>query len=97
MEYFNQHEQEYLMAQKRVKEIKGFYIHALVYIVINAGLLLANNRSGADLSNINAYWTAILWGVGLAAHGASVFLPGLLFGADWEQRKIRELMDKNRK
>ena len=28
-------EQNYIRAKKRVKEIKGFYIHLMVYIVIN--------------------------------------------------------------
>ena len=28
-------EQNYIRAKKRVKEIKGFYIHLMVYIIIN--------------------------------------------------------------
>jgi hypothetical protein len=42
------------------------------------------------------YWTAIFWGIGLLAHGISVFSPNVFFGKDWEEKIIRELMDKNK-
>ena len=32
-EYFK--EQQYIKAKKRVKEIKGFYSHFLIYILVN--------------------------------------------------------------
>lgn len=35
-------------------------------------------------------------GVGLAAHGLSIFLPTMILGSDWEEKKIKELMDKNK-
>ncbi|RZJ51219.1 MAG: 2TM domain-containing protein, partial [Chryseobacterium sp.] len=36
------------------------------------------------------------WGIGLAAHALSVFLPTFVLGRDWEEKKIKELMDKNK-
>jgi hypothetical protein len=40
-------------------------------------------------------WPAFFWGIGLAAHAASVFVcPGFL-NKEWEERKIRELMAKD--
>ena len=36
------------------------------------------------------------WGIGLVAHGLSVFVPQFVLGKDWEERKIRELMEKNK-
>ena len=35
-------EMAYEAAQKRVKKLKGFYIHLLVYVVINAMIIYAN-------------------------------------------------------
>lgn len=94
MENYNQNEIKYLEAQKRVKRLKSFYIHAAVYVMVNLFLIASSLQKGMDLTDVNIYWTAIFWGVGLLGHGLSVFLPNVLMGKDWEERKIRELMDK---
>ena len=88
----------YELAYKRVKRIKGFYVHALVYILVNAFIIVANNK----LSDNPGFWgwetfsTAIFWGIGLVAHGLSVFGRNLFFGADWEEKKIKEFMEKDK-
>lgn len=94
MDNFNLNEIKYLEAQKRVKRLKGFYIHATVYVVVNLFLISINVKSDNDHLNINNFWTAIFWGVGLLGHGLSVFLPNFILGKNWEEKKIRELMDK---
>ena len=97
MENFNDSEIKYLEAKKRVNRIKGFYIHALIYVLVNAGLVITNTSlTGEDFSSIDTYWTAIFWGIGLAGHGLSVFLPNFILGKNWEEEKIRELMNKNK-
>jgi hypothetical protein len=86
-------------ALKRVKKIKGFYTHLIVYIVINIMIIVLNTQ---DLKPDESYFqwgnfaTAIFWGIGLAAHGLSVFVPPLFLGRDWEERKIKELMEKQK-
>lgn len=96
MENYNSNEIKYLEAKKRVKRLKGFYIHATVYILVNLFLIANNVQRGMNFSDINNYWTAIFWGVGLLGHALSVFLPNMIMGKDWEEKKIRELMDKNK-
>lgn len=96
MENFNESDIKYREAKKRVKTIKGFYIHATVYVVVNIFLIFINVKSDSDPLNINNFWTAILWGIGLAAHGLSVFMPNFILGKNWEEEKIRELMNKNK-
>jgi hypothetical protein len=44
----------------------------------------------------NQFWGIGLWGIGLFAHGLSVFLPNFILGKNWEEKKIRELMERNR-
>jgi hypothetical protein len=39
-------------------------------------------------------WPLMGWGVGVVIHALSAFGFGPGFGADWEARKIRELMEK---
>lgn len=90
----------YKQAQKRVKEIKGFYTHAAVYVLINLMIVIINIQGlepGESYFQYENFFTAFFWGLGLAAHGLSVFVPAFVMGKDWEERKIKELMDKDRK
>lgn len=89
----------YQEAVKRVKKIKSFYTHAAVYVVINIMLLIVKfQKMNADESffEFENFSTIIFWGIGLAAHGLSVFLPSLIFGKDWEERKLNEFMEKDK-
>ena len=42
------------------------------------------------------FFTATFWGIGLAAHAVTVFLPRVNFIKKWEDKKIKELMDKQK-
>jgi hypothetical protein len=88
----------YQAAQKRVKDIKGFYTHLVIYLIINIAIFVINTNDEGfieGLSEIRNYATIFFWGIGLFAHWASVFGPQFLFGKKWEERKIKELMDKD--
>lgn len=90
---------KYQQALKRVKRIKGFYSHLMVYIVINTMLLIVKYKN-IDVNENFWSWqtfnTIFFWGIGLVAHGLSVFLPSFMMGKDWEERKIKELMEKEK-
>ena len=89
--------QKYLDAKNHVKKVKGFYIHALVYTLVNLFIIFDNilddHHSIGDMDN---YWTAIFWGIALIMHGLTVFMPNFILGKDWEDRKIKELMNNHR-
>ena len=90
----------YKAAQKRVKDIKGFYIHLTVYLFINAAIIVVTTQDvglGEGLTQFGTYSTAFFWGIGLVAHWASVFGPNFIFGKKWDERKIKELMEKDNK
>lgn len=96
-------EQSYLRAKKRVKDIKGFYSHLLVFIAVNLFLSgmnifrsMENGESFSEaISNFGAYSTALFWGIGLFFHWFGVFGTKFLgFGKDWEDRKIKEYLEK---
>ncbi len=78
----------YLKAKKRLKQIKGFYIHALIYFLVNIFLIFFRSQK-YELTNLETYITAILWGFGLAIHAISVFMF-----QGWEERKTNELLKK---
>lgn len=85
---------KYMEAKRKVKEMKGFYIHLFVYVIVNLFLISRNVQQGDNLNDIDNYWTAIFWGIGVLVHAIRVFVPNVILGRDWEERKTRELMDK---
>lgn len=97
----NYYEQErYERAKKRVKKITGFYSHLLVYVIVNLILVVINIQQlheGESYFKWQNFTTLFFWGIGLLAHGLSVFMPSMVLGKDWEERKIKEFMEKERK
>ncbi len=97
MENQIQKDERYFAAQKRVKSIKGFYMHLLVYILVNIFLIIQ-----IYLENKNDFWrwesfsVVLFWGIGIISHGTGVFGSYLLFGKNWEDKKIKEFMEKDR-
>ncbi|NGY38344.1 2TM domain-containing protein [Flavobacterium sp. XN-5] len=96
----NSSDERYNLAYKRVKRIKGFYIHALVYVLVNTFILLSISNSSRVGDAVFWEWqtwnTVFFWGIGLVAHGLSVFGKNIFFGTNWEQKKIQEFMDKDK-
>jgi len=87
-------QETYNRAKRRVAQIKGFYIHAAVYVLVNAVLIGINLLTAPD--HIWFFWPLLGWGIGLAAHGLSVYGLGGFLGAEWEERKIQEIIAKHR-
>ena len=83
-------------ARRRVRRMRGFYIHATVYLLVNVLLIAINLATSPHV--LWFVWPLLGWGIGLAAHGLAVFGfgGGGPWGSDWEQRKIKELMDRDR-
>ncbi|EGV44467.1 2TM domain-containing protein [Bizionia argentinensis JUB59] len=87
-------------AKSEVKKLKGFYSHLLVFVVINLMIVVINVQaldSGESYFQFKNFFTLGFWGFGLLIHGLSVFLPNWILGKDWEERKIKELMNRYRK
>ncbi|SFI28706.1 2TM domain-containing protein [Halpernia frigidisoli] len=82
-------------AQKRVKCIKGFYTHATVYLFVNLFIIASCYiDSPFSLQTSDPFMTAFFWGIGLAAHGFSVFGRDFIFGREWEQNQIEKILNK---
>ncbi|QYA26853.1 Pr2TM family membrane protein [Gramella sp. MT6] len=82
-------ENAYFKAKQRVKEIKEFYGNLISYCVVIPFLIFINYRTYWEFQ---WFWFPLFgWGIGLTIHGFSVFG----YGSEWEERKIRELMEKD--
>lgn len=78
----------YFKAKQRVKEIKEFYGSLAAYCVIIPLLVFINYRTYWEFQ---WFWFPMLgWGLGITFHGISVFG----YSSRWEERKIREIMEK---
>lgn len=97
------HSEAYLRAQKKVNNLKGFYIHLLVYIIINCIFsyikITRNIENGETFREAfydnNTFGLWILWGIGLVLHGVNVFITNGKFGQAWEEKKIKEFMNED--
>lgn len=83
----------YERARKRMAELRDFYQHLGIYLAVILGLFLINILASPRV--LWFLWPAIGWGVFVLYHGLCVFFGGP-FGQRWEERKTRQLMEKDR-
>jgi len=81
------------LARRRVGMKMGFYIHALVFVLVNAGLYVINTVGGGP----NWHFYPLLgWGLGLAIHGLVTFV--MLAGGGLRERMLeREIESLKRR
>ncbi|WP_189605043.1 2TM domain-containing protein [Salinimicrobium marinum] len=78
----------YFKARQRVKDMKEFYGNLVSFCVVIPFLIFINYSTYWEFQ---WFWFPLFgWGLGLTIHGFSVFG----YGAEWEERKIREIMEK---
>lgn len=84
-------EYKYKKAKERVECIKGFYGNLLAYCIVIPFLVYLNFKT---TSFPWALFPALGWGIGLLAHGMNAYGYNPIFGKDWEERKIKEFMNR---
>ncbi|SHI81552.1 2TM domain-containing protein [Arenibacter nanhaiticus] len=92
-------------AEKRIEELKGFYIHLIVYILVNS--FVSGNKIIRNLNNGETFGEALwdfgtfalwgFWGIGIFFHGVKTFHLNPFFSKDWEERQIKKYMDEEQK
>ncbi|MGB1042571.1 MAG: 2TM domain-containing protein [Tenacibaculum sp.] len=99
----NLEQQKYIRAKKRVEVLKGFYIHLVVYIVVNTlvstSKIVRNINNGETFSeaffDINTLALWFLWGVPMVLHTFKAIGFNLFFGSEWEKRKINQYLNES--
>ena len=84
-------EKKYQRAKKRVEALKGFYVHITIYLIMIPVFIYLNFRSTGFPW---AIFPIVGWGFGVMGHAMEVFNYNPFLGKDWEERKMKEFMDK---
>jgi hypothetical protein len=92
-------------AKKRIEELKGFYIHFMVYVFINIMItvvvtvsLMHNGYSFWEaIGNFGSFSTWLFWGIGIFFHGLKVFSYSPFFNKEWEERQIQKYLDEDQR
>jgi len=84
----------YLKAQKKVEDLKGFYGNLTMFILVITGMGILNFVTYSKF--LWFLYPAFGWGIGVIIHGLVVFNVMPFFGSDWEEKKIQELLNKDK-
>lgn len=101
-------EKRLIKAQKRVEELKGFYKHLTVYLIVNLFLTFIVHFFDVNIkifeglemgdeatgSIFARYPVWFIWGVILLVDAVRVFIFPKALGKDWQDRKIEEFMNE---
>lgn len=81
----------FIKAKERVEKLKGFYANLISYCTVIPILVIINLNSS---HNFQWFWFPMLgWGFGVTMHALETFG----YGKKWEERKIQEILNKNKR
>ena len=93
-------------AEKRVKELKGYYRHIVVFIVVNGllyllqtGILTSLLPDAFPKESYYYEWITtniLIWALILVVHTLILFRHKVTFFKKWEERQIQKYMDEDR-
>ena len=81
-----------MLAFARVRRLRAFYRHALIYALVVGGAAVAAVARTGSLR-----WVPVMaagWGVGLLVHALAVFEKLPFGGADWEKRQVEKILGR---
>ncbi|UWX53756.1 histidine kinase [Maribacter litopenaei] len=85
-------DKRYQKAKEKVENIKGFYGNLIAYCIVIPFMAFLNYKTTSFPWII---FPVVGWGFGLLTHGLEAFGYHPIWGKRWEEKKLRELMDKD--
>jgi len=79
-------------ARREVRMLRGFYQHLAIYMIVNGGLAAFQFLSHAEHPRLP--FVLVGWGIALAIHGLRVLVRGRWLGHEWEEAKVRSLLQQ---
>jgi len=85
------------MARRKVKKLKGFYIHAFIY-AIGMTVFILKEYYGVSfyffpIQHINCFVMSI-WSIFFLMAAVKILSEYHFFGKDWEKAKIKRIIEK---
>lgn len=90
----NREDKIYRKATAKVKQVKDFYDHLFTFCIALPLIILADVCYTPDI-----LWSIpaiIIWGISVAMHWLYVIDRIPFFNLKWEEKKIREIIEKER-
>ena len=88
--------------RRQVRREARFYRHLMTYIVVIFGLAILNYLTLRESSTRHYWnwwvvWPALGWGIAIFSHWTRTFVKIGPFANGWQERKVRELLDRESK
>ncbi len=93
-------------AEKRVKELKGYYSHIIIFVIVNGMLYLLQtgvlNSFLPEAFPKESYYydwitsNILIWGLILLVHTLILLRHKFTFFKKWEDRQIQKYIDEDR-
>jgi len=90
----NYENNSYIKAVEKVEKIKEFYQNLITYLIFIPVFIFINLRFSPQFYWF--YFPIIGWGIGVIFHGLDVYNYNIFLGKNWEEKKIKELMDNDK-
>lgn len=87
-------DERYLRAKRKMENLKRFYSHLTVYILVNIMIFIVNLIT--DPGDWWFIYPLLGWGIAIVIQAFTTFVPDK-FGTDWEEKKIKEYMEKDKR
>lgn len=85
---------KYIKAVEKVEKLKEFYQNLVSFCLVIPFLIFINLQFSPGF---HWFWFPIFgWGIGLTFHFLEVNNYNIFMGSNWEERKIKEIMEKER-
>jgi transcriptional regulator with XRE-family HTH domain len=76
------------IAFKQAQRLRGYYLHLLMYLVINAGCIAINLFTNPD--QLWFVGLSLFWGIGLLVHTLTIFVFDKYFTGEWELAQVEK-------
>jgi len=87
--------ERYQKAQKKVKEIKGFYGNLISYVLVMSVLIFINLRYSPK--HLWFFYPMLGWGIGVFFQAMSVYNLFPFFNKEWEEKKIKQFIEEEKR
>lgn len=80
------------IAFKKAQRLRGYYLHLLMYLVINVGCIAINLLTSPD--KLWFFGALLFWGLGLIVHTLTIFVLDKYFTGEWELAQVEKLLGR---